>query len=107
MHSLLVALLFSYGALVLVGGVIGYLKAKSRASLIAGIVCSALLDLAAGLVITGSLGWGAGLGVVTALALLGRFLPAFLSTKKLMPAGIVVAFGALVVIVGGVALVQG
>ena len=100
MHSLLLALLFAYGALVLVGGVIGYLKAKSRASLIAGIVCSGLLDLAAGLVIVGSLRLGAALGAVTALALIGRFFPAFRRTRKFMPAGIVVAVGALVLVVG-------
>jgi len=107
MTSVLPALLFVYGALVLVGGLIGYLKAKSRASLIAGIISSALLDLAAGLVATGSVRWGAGLGAVTALALIARFLPALLRTKKLMPAGVVVAVGAVVLVVSVVALTQG
>ena len=107
MHSALFASLVCYGFLVLLGGLIGYLKANSRASLIAGIAFASLLGIAAGLVAAGSPRAGAGLGVVSALALIGRFLPAFLRTKKLMPAGLVVAVGALVLVVGVLALVHG
>lgn len=107
MHSALFFCLVLYGVLVLAGGIIGYLKAKSRASLIAGIVFASLLGLAAGLVALGSPRIGAGLGMVSALALMGRFLPAFLRTKKVMPAGLVVAMGALVLVVAVIALVHG
>ncbi|MEO6599653.1 MAG: TMEM14 family protein [Polyangiaceae bacterium] len=107
MHSALFFCLVLYGVLVLAGGIIGYLKAKSRASLIAGIVFASLLGLAAGLVALGSPRIGAGLGMVSALALMGRFLPAFLRTKKVMPAGLVVAMGALVLVVAVLALVNG
>lgn len=107
MHIALVASLSLYGLLVLVGGVIGYVKAKSRASLVSGIGFGALLGLASSLVSSGSVRVGAGLGVVLALALLGRFLPAFMKTKKVMPAGLVVALGAVVVVLGALAFVNG
>ncbi|HEY5372783.1 MAG TPA: TMEM14 family protein [Polyangiaceae bacterium] len=107
MHSLLLACLISYGALVFVGGLIGYSKANSRASLIAGSAFATLLAIAAALVATGSPRWGAGLGAASALALIGRFLPAFIKTKKLMPAGAVVAVGVLVLIVGALVLLGG
>ncbi len=107
MHIALVASLSLYGLLVLVGGVIGYVKAKSRASLVSGIGFGVLLGLASRLVSSGSVRVGAGLGVVLALALLGRFLPAFMKTKKVMPAGLVVALGAVVVVLGAIALVDG
>lgn len=107
MQSVLFPSLVGYGVLVLVGGIIGYVKAKSRASLIAGITLGALLGVAAGLLATGSTVAGAALGLVSALALIGRFLPAFLRTKKVMPAGAVVVVGAWVVVACGYALAAG
>jgi uncharacterized membrane protein (UPF0136 family) len=98
MQSVLFTSLAGYGVLVLVGGAIGYVKAKSRASLIAGIALGTLLGAAAGLLVTGSPVAAATLGLVSALALIGRFLPAFLRTKKVMPAGAVVAGGAWVAV---------
>ena len=107
MHSALFASLVFYALLVLAGGAVGYARANSRASLIAGSAFGALLTAAAWLVATGSLRLGAGLGVLAALALIARFLPAFRRTKKLMPAGAVVATGCLVLILGALALVSG
>jgi uncharacterized membrane protein (UPF0136 family) len=105
MHAALLASLSLFALLVLVGGIIGFLKANSRASLIAGIVSAALLGVSASLVASGSVRLGAGLGALAALALIGRFLPAFLRTKKVMPAGLVVAMGALTLTLGLVTLV--
>ena len=107
MQSALIASFVLYGLLVLLGGVIGYVKAKSRASLIAGIGFAGLLSVAAALVATGAPRLGAGLGVVSALALIARFLPAFMRTKKIMPAGTVVVIGVLVLVVGLIALANG
>jgi uncharacterized membrane protein (UPF0136 family) len=106
MQSMLFPSLLFYAFLVLVGGVIGYVKAKSRASLIAGIVFAGLLGIAAGL-LAGSPRIAAGLGILSALALIGRFLPNFMRTKKLMPAGAVVAVGAWVVVACVLSLVNG
>jgi uncharacterized membrane protein (UPF0136 family) len=72
-------------------------KAKSRASLHAGGASGVLLWVASGLLGSGHAVGGAALGGVVSLALVGRFLPAFLKTKKAMPAGLVAALG-----VGGV-----
>ena len=107
MQSALIASFVLYGFLVLLGGVIGYVKAKSRASLIAGIGFAVLLSVAAALVATGSPRLGAGLGVVSALALIARFLPAFMRTRKIMPAGMVVVIGVWVLVVGLIALANG
>ena len=104
MLSLLVPSLAFYGFLVLVGGAIGYVKAKSRASLVAGFAFATLLGIATFLVVTGSPRAGAGLGIVSAVSLIARFLPAFLRTKKVMPAGAVVTLGAWVLLVCTLAL---
>lgn len=106
MQSALIASLSFYALLVLVGGVIGFRKANSRASLIAGIGFAVLLGVASSLVASGMLRVGAGLGALAALALIGRFLPAFLKSKKLMPAGAVVGLGALVLLLGVLTLVS-
>jgi uncharacterized membrane protein (UPF0136 family) len=107
MLNALVASLSLYGLLVFVGGLIGFLKAKSRASLISGIGSALLLGIASGLVSSGYVRAGAGLGAFVALALIGRFFPAFMKTKKVMPAGMVVGVGAVVLVLGVIGLVKG
>ena len=99
MQSVLFTSLLGYGLLVLVGGIIGYVKAKSRASLIAGVALGSVLGVAAYLLATDSPVFAAALGLGSALVLIARFLPAFMRTKKIMPAGAVVAVGAWVVCV--------
>jgi len=77
-----------FALVVLAGGIIGFVKAKSRASLIAGLVSAALLGVSATLTSGGGRP-GIILGALVCVALAGRFLPAYLKTKKLMPAGLV------------------
>ena len=79
--------LFIFGVLTIVGGVIGFVKAGSKASLIAGGISGVLLLVAGWLVASGSVMAGMILGLIVSLLLAGRFLPAFLKTKKPMPAG--------------------
>ncbi len=77
-----------FGTVAEVFGILGWMRAKSRASLIAGLA-SGLLLTAAG--ILGLLNFGHAahwLGGVVSLLLLGRFLPGFLRTKALYPAGV-------------------
>jgi uncharacterized membrane protein (UPF0136 family) len=107
MHTALLASLSLFGLLVFVGGIIGYVKAKSRASLISGIGSAILLGIASSLVSSGSLRVGAGLSIFISLALLGRFFPAFMKTKKVMPGGLVVALGAVTLVLGVLTLVKG
>ena len=64
----------------------GYVKAGSHASLIAGSLSGILLLLAAFLLPShGPLGLS--LGGIVSLLLIGYFLPAFFRTGKMMPAG--------------------
>ncbi|HEX8373284.1 MAG TPA: TMEM14 family protein [Chthoniobacterales bacterium] len=93
--SLVTAFYFIFGALTQIGGVIGFVKAKSRASLIAGLVAGGLLDLAGFLLmrLQDRPQIGLGLGTAITVLLLGRFAPAFFRTKKVMPAGMITLLG--------------
>jgi uncharacterized membrane protein (UPF0136 family) len=79
--------LFVFGLLTIAGGVLGFVKAKSRASLIAGSLSGVLL-LAAGYVVGSSRTLGLVLGLVISVALLGRFGMTFRRSRKMMPAGV-------------------
>ena len=64
-----------FGVLTLIGGIIGFVKANSLPSLIAGTVCGLIL-LAAGIVIFfGHLDLGLILGILVSVALAGQFVP--------------------------------
>ena len=79
--------LYVFGALTMAGGIMGYVKAKSRPSLIAGLSSGVLLIGAAYLV--GAKGTiGLLLGLVVSLPLAGRFVSAFRKSGKVMPAGL-------------------
>jgi uncharacterized membrane protein (UPF0136 family) len=76
-----------YGALVLVGGILGWAKAKSKASLISGILFGvALLVVGAGIYHgdAAHVLWAAALAAVLMLTMGVRFA----KTRKLMPAGL-------------------
>jgi len=75
-----------FGLLTIAGGIMGYAKAGSTASLIAGSISGALL-LVAAFLLSGSPVAGIVLGGVVSLLLIGYFLPKFLSTHAMMPAG--------------------
>jgi uncharacterized membrane protein (UPF0136 family) len=76
-----------YGALTIIGGLIGYLKAGSVISVVAGGIAGALLIVAACLLAPQPVA-GLVLGLVVSLLLAGRFVPNFFATGKVMPAGI-------------------
>jgi uncharacterized membrane protein (UPF0136 family) len=84
-----------FGVFSVAGGVIGFKKAGSKASLIAGGVCGALLLGAAGCLAGGLTGVGLLLGGGTSALLAGRFVPAYLKTRKLMPQGVMAGLSAL------------
>jgi uncharacterized membrane protein (UPF0136 family) len=75
-----------FGVLTILGGVIGYLRAGSMASIIAGSI-SGILILVAALLLPGNVVAGLALGGVISLLLVGRFLPSFIRTGDFMPAG--------------------
>jgi uncharacterized membrane protein (UPF0136 family) len=92
-----------FGGLVILGGVIGYAKAKSKTSLISGLAFGVLLLLFGYAIAEGRrIGLQAGTGISLALAIImGR---RFLATKKFMPAGLVAILGVVVAVVLGMEL---
>ena len=85
-----------FGAFVIFGGVMGYVKAGSKASLIAGSVTGVLLLLSALLLARGITG-GAVLGIIVSLLLIGQFGPSLLKKFKVMPNLLVVVLGLITV----------
>ena len=77
-----------YAVLLAVGGYIGYSKAGSKPSLIAGLASAAAAILALGLSFQNAK-WGMGLGFLLALLLTFFFGHRFaVKTQKFMPAGL-------------------
>ena len=97
---------FIFGALTILGGVIGFVKAGSKASLIAGGVSGVLILVAAWLVMSGKAQEGLILGLVISTLLEARFLPAFVKTKKPMPAGMMAALSMIGSVLSILALVK-
>jgi uncharacterized membrane protein (UPF0136 family) len=76
-----------FGLLTIVGGVIGFVKAGSTASIIAGSISGIALIVAAYL-LPGNVVLGLAIAGLVSILLAGRFIPAFLKTGQAMPAGL-------------------
>lgn len=76
-----------FALLTIAGGVIGYARAKSRASLIAGSICGISL-LVAGLLIPEHPIAGLIVGIITSVSLAGKFVPDFMHRHAIIPAGL-------------------
>jgi uncharacterized membrane protein (UPF0136 family) len=90
-----------FGVLTIVGGVIGYVKAGSVPSIVAGVITGILLLVAAFLLPERAVA-GLAVGLITSLLLAAQFIPKFVSTGKVMPAGmmsILSVIGIIMVIV--------
>jgi Small integral membrane protein len=75
-----------FGILTIAGGVIGYVKAGSMPSIIAGSISGILLLVAAFLLPDHRVA-GLATGLIVSLLLAGQFIPKFIRTGKVMPAG--------------------
>ncbi|MGV2826430.1 TMEM14 family protein [Myxosarcina sp. GI1(2024)] len=84
----------AYGAIVLCGGIIGYVRAKSKASLVSGCLSGILLIIAAWLQLQ-NLAVGLILARIITLLLMVVFVIRLVKTKKFMPAGIMLITGAI------------
>jgi uncharacterized membrane protein (UPF0136 family) len=71
---------FVFGALAMLGGVMGFVKARSIPSLIAGDLAGAVL-IVAGLLLPGRLQIALILGLVVSVLLAGKFVPDFIHKK--------------------------
>ncbi len=86
-----------YGILVFVGGIIGYSRAGSKKSLIAGSIAGLLLVFAAIAQIF-NLGFGLVLAKIVTLILLVVFTIRLIKTRKFMPAGLALVTGTIALI---------
>jgi uncharacterized membrane protein (UPF0136 family) len=75
-----------FGLLTIIGGVMGYVRAGSMASIIAGSV-SGILLLVAAYLMGNNVVAGLALAAVVSILLAGRFVPAFIKNGEFMPAG--------------------
>jgi uncharacterized membrane protein (UPF0136 family) len=85
-----------FGVFVVFGGVMGYVKAASKASLIAGSITGGLLLVSAFLT-ANDITAGAVLGIFVSLLLLSQFGPSLRKEFKLMPNLLMVVLGSITV----------
>ena len=95
--NLAVAATIAYGLLAGLGGIWGYIKSRSKPSLISGCISGSLLLVAALMQSQGSSS-GLWLAKVITLLLLVVFAIRLTKTKKLMPSGIMLVAGAIVTV---------
>lgn len=96
---------FIFAALTIAGGVMGFVKAGSTASIVAGGISGVLIVVAAVLLKTNVVA-GLVMGGIVALALAGRFAPAYFSTQKFMPAGMMTILSVIAVVLTILAFVK-
>ena len=87
-----------YGILVAAGGVMGYAKANSAASLASGGVAGALLIICSVAMMRGAYTIGWWISLVIALLLLARFSYASIGNFKMMPGGMVIVLSIITII---------
>ncbi len=90
-----------FGLLTILGGIMGYVSKGSLPSIIAGSI-SGLALLAAAFLLPNNVVAGLVLAALVSVLLAGRFVPAFIKTGAIMPAGmmsVLSVIGAIVAIV--------
>ncbi len=103
--TLWAGLILVYGLLVAIGGIVGYLKAKSNISLISGIASGAVLAFAAYTAMTNPL-TGLPLAAAVAVFLLVTFAIRWFKTRAIMPAGMMTVLSLLAAIAFGYGWMQ-
>jgi uncharacterized membrane protein (UPF0136 family) len=91
-----------FGALTIIGGVIGYVKAGSLPSIIAGGVTGVLL-LVAGWILPANRMTGIVIALIISFLLAAQFIPKFIRTGKAMPAGLMSILSVIGIVVAIVA----
>ena len=90
-------LVLIYGILIAGGGVMGYVKAHSMPSLIAGGISGIALLGAAWAMMKGPYSAGWWISIIVSVLLLGRFAIAARSGFKMMPGGMVIILSIIVI----------
>lgn len=85
---------FAYGILSIIGGIIGYIQATSKVSLLSGSISGLLLIFAAYFQLQGQ-AWGSILAVLVTAVLVVFFAFRLAKTRKFMPAGLMTILGML------------
>ncbi|WP_169974646.1 TMEM14 family protein [Tautonia rosea] len=98
--------LFVYGLLLILGGVMGA-SAGSKVSLIAGGAFGVLAVVAAAITAYGSNRPGLILGGIVALLVMGSMAQRFMETKKFMPAGMTAILSLIVLVLVVVIVLRG
>ena len=91
-----------FGILTIAGGIVGYVKAGSMPSIIAGSITGILLVIAAWL-LPEHRAAGLGTALIVSLVLAGQFVPKFIRTGKAMPAGMMSILSVIGIVIGLVA----
>jgi uncharacterized membrane protein (UPF0136 family) len=94
-----------FGLLTIAGGIVGYVKAGSVASIIAGAITGVLLLVAAFLLPEHRVA-GLATALVVSLLLAAQFVPKFLRTGRVMPAGLMSVLSVIGIIAAIVAWVR-
>jgi uncharacterized membrane protein (UPF0136 family) len=93
-------LVLVYGILIAVGGVMGYVKASSMASLVSGLISGLALVGSAVAMMKGAYSAGWWISLIVALLLLGRFGSVALKKGfQFMPGGLVIILSVIVIAV--------
>ncbi len=94
-----------FGVLTIAGGVVGYVKADSVASIIAGSITGVLL-LVAAFLLPEHRAIGLATAFIISLLLAAQFAPKFLRTGRVMPAGMMSILSVIGVVAAIVAWVK-
>jgi uncharacterized membrane protein (UPF0136 family) len=94
-----------FGLLTIVGGIMGYVKAGSVVSIIAGTITGILLIVAAFLLPEHRVA-GLATALIVSILLAGQFVPKFIRIGKVMPAGVMSVLSVIGIIVAIVAWVR-
>ena len=97
---------FAFAALLIIGGIMGYVEKKSVISLVAGIACGGM-SLAAGYLALTKPTLALGLGIAASLLVGGSMLPRVLKSPKIFPGIVTVAASVLTLGISIAALTAG
>ena len=86
-----------YAVLLIVGGVMGFLKARSRASLIAGVVSGLVALVAIYIAARHNEDGGYSIALILAIAMFIFFAPRAMTARKFMPMGLMTVSSAVVI----------